>query len=293
MQSERKAISPLLYYTLLSGLTNLTFFVVGVVAFALSSLRITDKVVVIAIAILLLWKGGLVGFVSWLFHKKSHNKEFAVKFIGLYLGRFFGIFIGGFIGARIAYMLRQADIIGFIIGALALYFIGWWIGSKVSISIGGQLDKVFSISETQGLEKVVEAKPPNRFVLVLYIMVLPLLFVIIGLLINYFDIPVGYLVELLPISRIMVIALSIFSISYPWIMRKRWLMKFQSTTSSPESVTSWLGLSLSVVPAGYGIILFFAMGASLIELCFFAAASSVAAIIWSANNLFQKGQKAG
>ena len=215
MQRDRKAISPLLYYTLLSNLTNFTFFIVGVLAFTLLSLRITNKVAVIVIAILLLWKGSLVGFVTGFYHKQSHNKEFEVSFIGIYLGRFFGILIGGFLGARVANMLGQAEIIGFIVGAMVLYFIGRQIGAKVSIAIGGQLDKVFLISETQEPERVVEAKSPNRFILVLYIVILPLFFVTIGLLINYFDIPVGYLVEVLPISRIFVIILSVLSILLP------------------------------------------------------------------------------
>ena len=48
-------------------------------------------------------------------------------------------------------------------------------------------------------------------------------------------------------------------------------------------ISSWLGLSLSVIPAAYGFILFYGMGASMIELCFSAMTSSIAAIIWSVN----------
>jgi len=286
MQNERKPISSLLYFILISSLTNLTFLVAGIALLALFSFQLTGFALQIII-FLLLWKGGLVGLVAWFSHKKAYNKEFLVKFVGIYLGRFFGIFVGGFLGARISNMLKQADIIGFIVGALAFYFAGRWIGSKVSVLIGEQLDKVFYISETPESEKIADVKSANRFTLIafiLYSVVLPLLFVIIGLLINYFDIPIGYLTELLPISRIVVIAFSIFSVCSPWLMKNRWLTKFQTTTSSPESVIYWLGLVFSIVPVVYGFILFIAMGASIIELCFYAAVSSIAAIIWSMNN---------
>jgi hypothetical protein len=284
MQSERKQVSPLLYYTLLSGLTNLTFVVFGVVIFALSSLRIIDNIIVIVLTILVLWKGFLVGFLIWFFFKKTHNKEFGVKFIGHYLGRFFGIFIGGFLGLRIAHLVRLADITGIIVGALAFYFIGRWIGPKVSIAIGGQLDKLFSFADTPESQKVIEGKSPKSLFLVLFIIIFPLSFVAIGLMMNYFGIPVGYLNDWLPISRIVAIGISIFSICYPWLMRKRWLNKLQHTISSPDLITNSLGLSMSVVPTIYGFYLFFVMGASIIELCLFASASSLAAIIWIVNN---------
>jgi MFS family permease len=293
MKGKRKAISPLLYYTLISSLTNLILIVVGIVAFALSSLRTNDKTVIIIIAIVLLWKGGIVGLATWLFHKKFHNKEFAVKFIGFYLGRFFGILIGGFLGVRITNLMGVASILGFIVGALALYFVGRWIGPIVSITIGSQLDTMFSLTETHELEKSVEAKPPKKFFLVLYGVVLPLLFLVIGLLINCLDIPVSHLVELLPISRIIAIVFSILSIGFPWLIRKRWLIKFQSNTFSPESVTPWLGLAFSVVPSVYGFALFIGMGASTIELCFFTMTSSIAAIIWSVSDPTLKEQIIG
>jgi hypothetical protein len=195
VQNNRKEISTLLYYMLLSSLTSIVFIVAGLVLFALSSLRITDPIGIVIISALLVWKGALVGFVTWSFHKKSHNQEFAVKFIGLYLGRFYGTFIGGFLGARIAGMFRQADIFGFIVGALAFYFAGRWIGSTTSVTISGLLDKVFSITKTEEQEKVVEAKPLKRVFLVVYIVVLPLLLVVVALLLKYFSVPIGYLVE--------------------------------------------------------------------------------------------------
>jgi hypothetical protein len=122
--------------------------------------------------------------------------------------------------------------------------------------------------------------------------VLPWLVVIIALLLNYFDIAGNYLIEWLPIARIIAIVLSVLSICFPWLMRKRQFIEFQSSTSSPGSVAYWLGLSWSVVPVIYGMFLFLAMGVSIIELCLYAMASSTAAIVWSIYNPWLKEQKA-
>ena len=290
MQNERITISPLLYYTLTSSLTTLVFIAAGIFALALFSVDLTNPAVII-VTIVLLGKGVPVGFVTWFWYKRSHNKELAVKFIGFYLGRFFGLIFGGFLGARIADMFRQAEIIGILAGALALYFTGRWIGSGLSATVSGQLDKVFALLGTQEPERSEEAKPLEKSFRVLYIVVLPLLFAVIGLFINYFRIPVGPLFEWLPISRIIAIALSILAIGYPWLMRRRGSIKFESAASSQRPVIPWLGLSLSFLPAVYGWILFIGMGASVIELCLFAATSSIAALIWSANDPIRRRQR--
>jgi hypothetical protein len=265
------------------------------VGLALFSVKLSG-IGLLIIIFLLLWKGALVGFVSWFSHKKASNKDFLVKFIGIYLGRFFGIFIGGFVGAKISTIFKQADIIGFIIGALAFYFAGRWIGSKISTLIGAQLDKVLTIPESQAIVNIADTKSTSRFAsmgFTLYGVILPFFLVIIGLLMNYFEVPIGYLPELLPVSRIVVIVFSIFSISAPWLLKSRWISKYQTMTSSPESIVYWLGLVFSIVPAIYGFVLFLAMGASIVELCFYAIASSIAAIIWNMNNKVVIKQRAG
>jgi len=295
VKSSKRTISPLLYFILISSFTNLAFLVFGIVLLALFAVKLSDIGLQIII-FLLFWKGGLVGFVSWYWHKRADNKDFLVKFIGIYLGRFFGIIIGGFIGYRIFDTLKQSNFIGLIVGALALYFAGRWVGSKVSIQIGKQLDKVFSIPEIEVAGKVADTKLARKFAstgFILYGVILPLLLVIIGLLMNYYDVPIGYFPELLPISRIVVIIFSIFSICSPWLLKNRWLNKYQTTTSSPESVIYWLGLVFSVIPVVYGFILFLAMGASIIELSVYAVVSSVATIIWSMNQKGSIWQKAG
>jgi hypothetical protein len=100
MQGSKRIISPLWYFILISSLTNLAFLIVGFVLLALFGVRLSSLGIQV-IVFLLLWKGALVGFVSWFSHKKANNKDFLVKFIGIYLGRFFGILMGGFLGYKI------------------------------------------------------------------------------------------------------------------------------------------------------------------------------------------------
>jgi hypothetical protein len=295
MQSAKKTISPLLYFILISSLTNLVFLAVGIVLLALFSVKLSSFGLQI-IMFLLLWKGVLVGFVAWFSHKRANNKDFLVTFIGIYLGRFFGLLIGGFVGAQIFEAINQSGIIGLIVGALALYFAGRWIGSKVSMQIGKQLERVFYVPGTQISEKIVDIKSTNRFAVIGFIMygvLLPILLVIVGLLRNYFKVLISGFTEWLSISRLVVIALSIFSVGYPWLMRKRWLTKFQSKMSSPESAIYWAGLVFSIIPVVYGFLLFIIMGASILELCVYAIVSSVAAILWSINNGVFGDRKAG
>lgn len=295
MQSFKRTISPFLYFILISSLTNLVFLLIGAVGLALFSIKLSG-VGLLIIIFLLVWKGALVGFVSWISHKKTNNKDFLVKFIGIYLGRFFGIIIGGFLGYEVAETLKQSNLIGFVVGALAFYFAGRWIGSKISTLIGAQLDKVLSVPESQATANVADTKSNSKFVsigFILYGVVLPFLFVIIALMMNYFEIPIGYLPELLPVSRIVVIVFSVFSISAPWLLKSRWISKYQTMTSSPESIVYWLGLVFSIVPAIYGFVLFLAMGASIVELCFYAIVSSIAAIIWNTNNKVSAKPRAG
>jgi hypothetical protein len=73
-------------------------------------------------------------------------------------------------------------------------------------------------------------------------------------------------------------------------MKKRWRMKYQSSTSSPDSMVFLAGMPFSVAPAVYGFLLFVG-GASFLELCCFALASTIAGIIWSLNEPSLKERK--
>jgi len=292
MQSSKRTIAPLMYFILISSFTNLTFLLVGIVLLLIFSVKLLDPVLQI-IVFLLLWKGGLVGIFSWFFHKKANNKDFLVKFIGIYLGRFFGIFIGGFLGIKMFDVINQSTLIGLIVGALAFYFVGRWTGSKVSILIGKQLDNVFHLPETAKIADTISANRSISIGFILYGVILPFLLVVIGLLMNYFDIPTDYLTELLPISRIVVVVFSIISICYPWLMKNRWRNIHQKMSSSPNTMVYWLGLVFSSVPVIYGFLLFIVMGAPIVELCIYAVVSFISVILWSMNHGVLVRQNAG
>jgi len=70
------------------------------------------------------------------------------------------------------------------------------------------------------------------------------------------------------------------------------MMKSTTSIVSRENAIFILGMGLSAAPMVYGFLLFIAFGASIIELSLFAVASSLMAIIWSANKKF-KQQNAG
>jgi hypothetical protein len=129
-------------------------------------------------------------------------------------------------------------------------------------------------------------KSPKWQFYLFFIVGFPLFFVVVSLMINYFDIPVGYLPELLSFTRIIAIALSIISLMYPWLTQRNGSLKI-NITSFPESGKTLIGLGLSFVPALYGFVLFIAMGASIVEVCLFALASSISALVWGRFYLIQ------
>jgi len=283
MKNKRNAISPFLFYILVSTLASLAFILLGALAFTLLSIKFTD-IGFIIIAILLLWKGGIVGFVAWFFLKKSSDIEYAVKFIGRYLGCFYGLLIGSVLGLKVGAFFRQGNVIGIFSGAIILYFVGRWIGGRLSLVLGNQIAKVFIIEEPQQLKPTMKHKGLYKFLVLFYIFIVPLLYIVTGLMINWLEIPIGYLTELLPISRIIAIVLSIVVISYTWFMRKRERINLMIDTTKQDRTFFWLGLIISSVPGVYGFILFIAMGASILELCCFALASSIASIVWVIKN---------
>ena len=150
----------------------------------------------------------------------------------------------------------------------------------MSFAISCQLQKVFSVTEIQEQEEISQARSPQKTFLFFYIMVLPWLLVLVAWLMEYFEIQINYLAELLPATRIIAIGLSIFIIAYPWFMRKRWLEKYSSNNASPAWMVLSFGMVLSVVPSIYGFALCLMMEAPLLELCLFALGSSIAALVW-------------
>jgi hypothetical protein len=152
MQDEKRIVSPLLYYLLIAGLTNLVFMVFGLTVFLLLSPSVKfDPILVGVILFVLIQKSLIVGFVMHSFHKQGRfDKVWGTKVVGFYFGRLYGLFIGGFVGSQIG------KGIGAIIGAIAFYFIGRWVGFRVGFAIGRLLDRnlmITNASEGYNLEQ--------------------------------------------------------------------------------------------------------------------------------------------
>jgi uncharacterized membrane protein YdjX (TVP38/TMEM64 family) len=142
MQSEKRTISLLSYYLLVSSLTNLVCLVITVVLLSLlPPIEKFDKVTIIIAAIFLFIKGLLVGLVIHYYpNQLKYDQVFRTNFIGFYWGRLYGLILGAFLGAAVWNWL------GAIIGALSLYFIGRWLGPMTSRQIGNLLELAWPIS---------------------------------------------------------------------------------------------------------------------------------------------------
>jgi len=280
MHNEKPVISPYLYFLLLSSLTNLGYILAGLIVIALFAVQLSNPLAII-ILILIIYKSLLEGFLTGFLYKRTYKKDHLVKFIGLYFGRFFGLFVGGLLGYKTANLLNLSVIIAPIVGALAFYFAGRWIGPKVSTWIGHQVDKKFSVKEIQ---TDLIAAQPIKLIPILFVVGFPLLIVGITFVFDYSNIPIDSFNEVLPIASIVAIILSALFVFSPWIIKRQGASIFQDITSSPESALFWWGVSTSMLPAGFGFILFFFVGASILETCFFAMASSMAGIFWIIKN---------
>jgi len=263
----------LIYYLLVSGLTTLVLTAIAALLHDLIFPQpIYDTSTIVIILIFLLFKSVLVGFVLHSMHKQGRtNQTSGTRFIGLYYGRLYGSVMGALVGGHIA------SLVGFIIGGLLFYFAGRWLGSKLSYLIGCFLDR--DLPDADKTENVSALpSPPRKILTAVYAGAFPLLWVLVAL---YFKVTNITIVatpsQWLPAARWVVIALSLYSIAAPWLIKRR--MQNRQKTISPLDMF-WLGLVLSVIPTIYGFFLFL-MGASILELACFAAASSLAATIWS------------
>jgi hypothetical protein len=195
---------------------------------------------------------------------------------GHYLGRVVGMVLGGIIG------WKYAGVIGGVILAIALYFavgrFGWWI----SLALDAQARKLGLFPKVIAIA----APPPvsGRLIWLLYAYSLgtPTLFTLLAIAWSYFNIPVADQgVQFLPWARFVVVVLSLSAILMPW-----WLLMRRATAISPTDTDSYrrslrvLGIAASITPAGFGIVLFIAFGASLTEVLIFGLVSAVAGFCW-------------
>jgi hypothetical protein len=218
--------------------------------------------------------------------KRWQEQAVIVRGGGLLLGHVVGLLLGGILGGR------YWGVLGAIVGVITLYLILGRIGAKISSAIGNQLNRAFFSPEEVESLSTVRLAVPTGLLLIIYGLVVPALFVSIALFLNNSSISISKYSEDLPTARTVVIALSLVSIVFPWLLRPRWMMKSTSNTMARENAIFILGMGFSVASVVYGFFLFLVFGASIVELSIFALASSLAAIIWGTNTKI-KQQNAG
>ncbi len=238
------------------------------------------------LVIYLLWKSVIVSIALRLSHNKFTDKEFFVKFLGRFYGRFLGLIVGGFIGGEVFTSFHLEDFIGFFVGGVIFYFIGRWLGSYLSLAISRQVDKSLRFSIPPVTDEIVKTSQKFPILFISYsIFYLGLVtFITAGLLIDYFHVQVGFFPEYLYVARIIAIILSIFTLIYPWFMRKSWLTKYSKDIDAQKTMVNILGLASIVAPAVYGLTLFLAFGISLVEFFGYIAISFVVSAIWWLKN---------
>lgn len=266
----------LLYYVLITSLTEL-ILVSGAVLILLPT-GFLKQLPLGILAALLVYKTLIATVVLIIMARNRWQDRLTlVKGGGYLLGRVVGLLFGGILGGR------YGGVLWAIVGAIVLYMLMGRIGAKVSFAIGNQLDRIFSSSEEAGSVSPLQRVRPTRWLLIIYGVIVPATFVIIAMLMNGLAITVIRYSEDLPTARIVVSALTLLSVLFPWLMRNRSITKSTTDAVARENAIFILGLALSVAPVIYGFFLFIAFGASTIELGIFAMVSSLAAIIWTAN----------
>lgn len=274
-----------LYYLLITTITEL-ILVSGAVLILLPTGFLKDLPLDV-LSFLLIYKTIIATIVLIIMARKRWQENaMIVKGGGMILGHVVGLLLGGILGGR------YGGVFWAIVGVISLYLIVGRIGAEISSAVGNQLDRIFSYSEEIESVSTVQLARPTGLLLIIYGLVVPALFVVIAILLNSSAVPISKYSEELPAARIVVITLSLFSILLPWLLRTRWMMKSTTSIISRENAIFILGIGLSVAPVVYGFLLFIAFDASIVELGIFAIASSLMAIVWSANTKI-KQQNAG
>jgi hypothetical protein len=258
----------------------LAFVAAVIIVFVLAYPGISQMVGLLIFAYLVIWKGTVLGVVAGVFHKRQANNEFLVHFIGRYHGRFSGMLLGGMSGAKLAAGFHQSAALGGLIGALLLYIGGRSIGPKVSLFVSKLLDTKFVIKRTPAHPKQPKGPSYLPYMIVASVASLPILFTIIGLSADRWGIHINDYSHYLPAARIIGTVLSLYALSFPWMINQGWLLKARPVAIPRQEAMYVLGLTFSVVPALYGFILFFAFGATRIEFLVFEAAAMLAIVVW-------------
>jgi len=225
---------------------------------------------------LMAYNVAIATFVSAIISGQHGQNERSIQQgTGLVLGHLVGLVLGGYLGAHYG---GPAWVIG---GAVICYFIVGWIGSRVSLMVGMELERLASADAEPEPRAEVKAARPLTSSLFFFGAVVPMFFMTAAMLVETSGAHVPPFPDVLPAARIVLIVLSLCSIAIPWLRRTEWLKQQHALTHAP--VAPMIGLGLSLAPVFYGFVLFMACGLSVAELSIFAAVASIAATTWGMN----------
>jgi hypothetical protein len=268
MTMEMQVPRPL-YYLLVTTITQFILAIGAILIVLLTGLL--GRLPWSMIAFLLAYNIIVATLVAVILTNNSlQNKKPVLKGGGLVLGHLVGLIVGGFVGSHYGGAVMAA------IGAVALYFVVGWLGSKVSYAVGGELDRLSSAPTESDAEKLIRsAARRSTNTLFMYGAVIPALFLVAAIFLKSSGLAIAQYPAILPVARILLIAVSLLSVLIPWLRRSRWLGR-----ASNESRLDFAGLSLSLAPAICGFLLFVAFGMSIAELGLFAFVAAVATTTW-------------
>lgn len=275
----KKPLSLFFNYLLVNVMTNITFIAVGLIAYWLLPGQVwPSEILILIVAFFLLVKAGTISFVLWQVHKQARlSKAAGTHIIGFYYGRFYGLVTGAVLGRAIA------GEIGMVVGTVAFFLAGSWIGPSTGRLFGGLVDRAFPTVEPLHLP-LETASLPKKLLLGLYGGLTPFLFVDTAMRIELNDLPVSRLPgDWLPEAQIILLVFWLYSMIVPWLLKAQ-LVKATTARRLPIARSVfWMGLIFAHMPMTYGYILFL-MGASIPELFLIALACSAAAVVWSIYN---------
>ena len=261
------------YYLLVTGITQLILALGAVVV--LLATGVARGLPWSMIGFLFLYNvltATLIG--TMLCSRCEDNKRAAVRGGGLVLGHLVGILLGAVIG------LRYGGLGWALAGGALMYFVTGWMGSQISQAVASYLDRSAQPSRPRDLAEALRRARPNTSGVFLYGAVIPALLMAAAIFIRSAGLPLAQHPALLPVTRLVLVALSLMSVLVPWL-RQRGLISHSPRRVSHGTALRAIGLALSLTPALYGFLLFVAFGTSMAELSLFAVTASVAASTWA------------
>jgi hypothetical protein len=204
------------------------------------------------------------------------NKAAVTRADGLLLGHLVGILLGGFLG------LQLGGAVGALAGAVLLFLVFGWIGSRISLKVGAYLDRGAAPAPRRDSQLALRLARPSNSTLFIYGAIVPGFLMALAVFLRGSGLPFAQYPAILPTARNILVILSLISILVPWVRRTR-IIRGRSRSLSSGSALWLIGLGLSLAPAFYGFLLFVAFDMSLAELSLFVAVASMAATAWGAS----------